>query len=61
MLPSNIDIFTYSFPCQDISQQGKQKGINEQTRSGLLLQVKRILEINKDNLPKRGHKKLTFL
>ncbi|WP_322908582.1 DNA (cytosine-5-)-methyltransferase [Mycoplasmopsis felis] len=51
MLPSNIDIFTYSFPCQDISQQGKQKGINEQTRSGLLLQVKRILEINKDNLP----------
>ncbi|WP_416373517.1 DNA cytosine methyltransferase, partial [Mycoplasmopsis felis] len=49
MLPSNIDIFTYSFPCQDISQQGKQKGINEQTRSGLLLQVKRILEINKDN------------
>ncbi|WP_416322887.1 DNA cytosine methyltransferase [Mycoplasmopsis felis] len=31
LLPSNIDIFTYSFPCQDISQQGKQKGINEQT------------------------------
>ena len=51
-LPKNIDIFTYSFPCQDISQQGKQKGINENTRSGLLLQVEKILEFNKNNLPK---------
>ena len=37
-LPEDIDIFTYSFPCQDISNQGKQKGFDKdsKTRSGLL-------------------------
>ncbi|QCZ36989.1 DNA (cytosine-5-)-methyltransferase [Mycoplasma nasistruthionis] len=45
-IPKNIDIFTYSFPCQDLSHQGKQKGMNKDsfTRSGLLWQVDRILE-----------------
>lgn len=44
-IPKNIDIFTYSFPCQDLSLQGKQKGMDdsENTRSGLLWQIKRIL------------------
>lgn len=44
-IPKNIDIFTYSFPCQDLSHQGKQKGMNEEnnTRSGLLWEVKRLL------------------
>ena len=51
-LPKDIDIFTYSFPCQDISQQGKQKGINPNTRSGLLLQIEKILKNNQKNLPK---------
>ncbi|MGN3818095.1 DNA (cytosine-5-)-methyltransferase N-terminal subunit [Mycoplasmopsis bovis] len=51
-LPKNIDILTYSFPCQDISQQGNQKGISKQTRSGLLYEVERILKNNKDRLPK---------
>ena len=51
-LPKDIDIFTYSFPCQDISQQGKQKGINPNTRSGLLLQIEKILKNNRKNLPK---------
>ncbi|MCU4116897.1 DNA cytosine methyltransferase [Mycoplasma zalophi] len=45
-------MFTYSFPCQDLSQQGKQKGILQGTRSGLLLEVQRILENNKNRLPK---------
>ena len=37
-IAKNIDIFTYSFPCQDLSNQGKQKGMNKNsgTRSGLL-------------------------
>lgn len=52
VIPKDIDIFTYSFPCQDLSQQGNQLGIQEDTRSGLLLQVKRILKQNKDRLPK---------
>ena len=37
-------IMTYSFPCQDLSLAGKMKGIKENTRSGLLFQVERILD-----------------
>ena len=37
------DLFTYSFPCQDISTAGKQKGMIKGTRSGLLLEVERML------------------
>jgi DNA (cytosine-5)-methyltransferase 1 len=34
----NIDLLTYSFPCQDLSQQGKQLGMSKKvnSRSGLL-------------------------
>ncbi len=48
------DLWTYSFPCQDISVAGNQKGINENTRSGLLYQVQRLLEVakNEGTLPK---------
>ena len=48
------DLWTYSFPCQDISVAGNQKGITENTRSGLLYEVQRLLEIAKaeDKLPK---------
>lgn len=51
-IPEGIDIFTYSFPCQDLSQQGLQRGLNETTRSGLLWEIKRILLNNQDKLPK---------
>lgn len=37
------DLFTYSFPCQDISVAGKQAGIAEGTRSGLLWECERII------------------
>lgn len=37
------DLWTYSFPCQDLSFAGKQRGISEETRSGLLLHVERLL------------------
>lgn len=48
------DLWTYSFPCTDISVAGKQQGINEYTNSGLLYEVQRLLETAKaDNiLPK---------
>lgn len=38
-------ILTYSFPCQDLSLAGKQKGMTKgaNTRSGLLWQVERLL------------------
>ncbi|MGL4647445.1 MAG: DNA (cytosine-5-)-methyltransferase [Mycoplasmoidaceae bacterium] len=43
-IPKNIDIFTYSFPCQDLSIQGKQLGMkNKKTKSGLLWEIDRIL------------------
>lgn len=47
-LPSDIDLITYGFPCQDISLAGKQKGFaNEDgttTRSGLFFEALRIIE-----------------
>lgn len=48
------DIWTYSFPCQDISVAGKGAGIKEGTRSGLLFEVERLLKVARDNdtLPK---------
>lgn len=41
------DLLTYSFPCQDISIAGIQKGIKKGTRSGLLFEVERIVGHNK--------------
>lgn len=38
-----IDILTWSFPCQDLSKAGQQKGLNN-TRSGLGYEVIRIVE-----------------
>lgn len=38
------DMWTYGFPCQDISLAGKQEGIVQgKTRSGLLYEVRRLL------------------
>lgn len=39
-------IVTYSFPCQDLSKAGKQKGMAKDgnTRSGMLWQVERLLD-----------------
>ena len=46
----DFDLFTWGFPCQDISVAGKQKGIIEgETRSGLYYEGLRIL---KAKLPK---------
>ena len=48
------DFWTYSFPCTDISVAGKQAGINENTRSGLLYEVERLLKVSAEHneLPK---------
>ena len=39
------DLFTYSFPCQDISVAGKQKGFEKggKTRSGLLWECEKVI------------------
>lgn len=48
------DLWTYSFPCQDISVAGKRAGIEEHTRSGLLYEVERLLNVSAEHgeLPK---------
>ena len=48
------DFWTYSFPCQDISVAGHGAGIKEGTRSGLLLEVERLLKksAERGTLPK---------
>ena len=50
------DLWTYSFPCQDISVAGNQKGFDKDsnTRSGLLWEVERLLlrAKEKGTLPK---------
>lgn len=41
------DVFTWSFPCTDLSKAGKQKGL-QGTRSGLGFEVIRLLHATKD-------------
>lgn len=47
------DLWTYSFPCTDISLAGKQEGLTDktgkQTRSGLLFEVERLLKKSVEN------------
>ncbi|MDQ7010040.1 MAG: DNA (cytosine-5-)-methyltransferase, partial [Candidatus Gracilibacteria bacterium] len=59
LINKEIDLFTYSFPCQNISQQGKRDGFSkggEGKRSGLLWEIERILKeiksLDKSRLPK---------
>ena len=54
MLPKDVDLITYGFPCQDISISGKMRGLfNEdgtQTRSGLFFEALRIIEATKPKI-----------
>lgn len=53
-LPDDIDITTYGFPCQDISNAGRQKGFTDEngdlTRSGLFFEALRIIEETKPKI-----------
>lgn len=52
VLPNDIDLMTYGFPCQDISTAGKMKGFEydgELTRSGLFFKALKVIE---DTQPK---------
>lgn len=46
------DLWTFGFPCQDISIAGKQEGIKEGTRSGLFYEIMRLLDECEENKPK---------
>lgn len=59
----DFDLFTYSFPCQDISMAGKQAGFdkNSGTRSSLLWECERIIRSKKPKyLLMENVKALTF-
>ena len=45
------DLWTYSFPCQDISNAGLQKGFSKgsNTRSGLLWEVEKLLKVSAEH------------
>lgn len=47
-IDERVDLITYGFPCQDISNAGKQKGFTdengERTRSGLFFEALRIID-----------------
>ena len=43
----DVDLMTYSFPCQDISNQGKQLGLFRGDKSSLLWEVDRVLHNSK--------------
>ncbi|WP_051145876.1 DNA cytosine methyltransferase [Anaerococcus senegalensis] len=64
--PDNLpdfDLFTYSFPCQDISMAGKQAGFGKDsgTRSSLLWECERIIKNKKPKyLLMENVKALTF-
>lgn len=49
-LPS-ADLWTFGFPCQDVSIAGKQKGLKKGTRSGLFYEIMRLLDERKENKP----------
>ena len=48
----DFDLFTYSFPCQDISIIGQRKGLDEGsgTESSLLWECKKAIEAKKPNI-----------
>lgn len=45
------DLWTFGFPCQDVSIAGKQKGIKRGTRSGLFYEIMRLIDETKENRP----------
>ena len=45
------DLWTFGFPCQDVSIAGKQKGIKRGTRSGLFYEIMRLIDEAEENRP----------
>lgn len=58
LIDKETNVFTYSFPCQDLSLAGKRRGMSkgDGTRSSLLWEIERVLDeivdIDQSKLPK---------
>lgn len=48
----NADLWTFGFPCQDVSIAGKQQGIKKGTRSGLFFEIMRLIDEKENNKPR---------
>lgn len=48
----NATLWSFGFPCQDISVAGRQKGIKRGTRSGLFFEIMRLLDEAEENKPR---------
>ena len=44
-------LWSFGFPCQDVSIAGKQRGIGRGTRSGLFFEIMRLLDEKEDDKP----------
>jgi DNA (cytosine-5)-methyltransferase 1 len=55
-----VDCIHAGFPCQDISNAGKQAGLGEGTRSGLYREVLRIVRVVNEIRAERGLKPVTI-
>lgn len=47
----NATLWSFGFPCQDVSIAGKQKGIGRGTMSGLFFEIMRLLDEKEDDKP----------
>lgn len=47
----NATLWSFGFPCQDVSIAGKQKGVKRGTRSGLFFEIMRLLDEAEANKP----------
>lgn len=47
----NATLWSFGFPCQDISIAGKQKGVKRGTRSGLFFEIMRLIDEKEDDKP----------
>lgn len=47
----NATLWSFGFPCQDVSIAGKQKGIGRGTRSGLFFEIMRLIDEKEDDKP----------
>lgn len=45
------DLWTFGFPCQDVSIAGKMQGIKRGTRSGLFYEIMRLIDEAEENRP----------
>lgn len=48
----NATLWSFGFPCQDISVAGRKKGIKRGTRSGLFFEIMRLLDEAEENKPR---------